>query len=229
MNEQTSQSDQAAQTAGTANDHFKRSFSSLFWGSITAATGLHFAVIFFWPSMEAPDVSVNTDQIEVVDPAVEVEIPPPPEAIRRPATPVITTAEISEEITIEKMTFDVWDSDNLPPPPDEVKTTELSQSPQFVVHTQKPIMQNRAEVDRVLEREYPSLLKDAGIGGTTIVHLFIDEEGIVRNQLVKTPSPHKGLDDAALKIAAVARFSPAYNRDKPVALWIELPISFKAN
>ena len=68
-----------------------------------------------------------------------------------------------------------------------------------------------------------------GIGGTTRVHLFVDEEGIVRNQLVDVSSGHAGLDNAALKVVTVARFSPAQNRDKTVAVWVSMAITFEAN
>ena len=35
-----------------------------------------------------------------------------------------------------------------------------------------------------------------------------------------------GLSEAALKVAEVMRFSPAYNRDKKVQVWVSLPIKF---
>ena len=222
-------SDLVAAAPSTANERFKQSFSSWFWGSITAAVVLHFAVFEFWPRMETADVSINADEMEVVAPPPDVDIPPPPEAIRRPATPVISTAAIDEDLTIETTTFDTWTTDDLPPPPEEAETADISQAPQFVVHTVRPKLLNESEVNRVLEREYPALLKDAGIGGTTTVWMFIDEEGVVQNQQVKVSSGHAGLDNAALKIVTVARFSPAQNRDKTVALWISMDIKFEAN
>ena len=222
-------SDLVAAAPSTANERFKQSFSSWFWGSITAAVVLHFAVFEFWPQMETADVSINADEMEVVAPPPDVDIPPPPEAIRRPATPVISTAAIDEDLTIETTTFDTWTTDDLPPPPEEAETADISQAPQFVVHTVRPKLLNESEVNRVLEREYPALLKDAGIGGTTTVWMFIDEEGVVQNQQVREGSGHAGLDNAALKIVTVARFSPAQNRDKTVALWISMDIKFEAN
>lgn len=228
MNEQDIQSTAAAESAATANDRFKRSFSSWFWGSMTGATALHFAIFAWLPAMAAQDVSFEPDEIPILDAVPEVEIPPPPQAIRRPQTPVITTADIDENITIESTDFGDWDDADLPPPPDQAQTVDISAAPQFVVHTQKPVMLNEPEVKRILEREYPSLLKDAGIGGTTVIHLFIDENGVAQNTLVSVSSGHKGLDDAALKIGLFAKFSPAKNRDKTVALWIELPLTFTA-
>ena len=81
--------------------------------------------------------------------------------------------------------------------------------------------------EEALTREYPPLLRDAGIGGTVEVWFQIDEEGAVRQTLVKTSSGHAALDEAALKVADVIEFTPALNRDKRVPVWISLPITFK--
>lgn len=122
------------------------------------------------------------------------------------------------------------DEVRLPPPPTEAEAEpSLADEPRFVVHTVKPRMLNAEEVNRVLEREYPALLKDAGIGGTTTVWLFVNESGQVANSLVKESSGHRGLDDAALRVVDAATFSPAQNRDEVVALWISLDIRFEAN
>lgn len=220
MSEQT-----ATSVQDTANDQFKRSFSSWFWGSMSAATVLHFAVFAFWPEMTPEDVSMEMDEFEVLDLPPEVEIPPPPEAISRPATPVIATAEIETDITIAPTTFESVSVEDLPPPPDEVET-DISAAPVFTPYTVKPDYTNGAEVMRALEREYPPLLRDAGIGGTTLVWFFIDEQGIVRNQQVQESSGHTALDDAALRVAPVFKFTPALNRDKAVPVWVQLPITF---
>lgn len=228
MNEQNNHPDSHDEGIDSANDRFKRSFSSWFWGSMTAATVLHFIVFAFWPSLEADVMEFGETDIEVVEPIPEVEIPPPPEQIRRPQRPVITDASIDEDITIETTDFQSWDNESLAPPPERAETNDISQAPQFVVTTQDPVLLNETEVDRTLKREYPTLLKDAGISGTTVIHIFIDEDGVVQNTLIDESSGHKGLDDAALKIGLVAKFSPAKNRDKFVALWISMPITFTA-
>ncbi len=117
-----------------------------------------------------------------------------------------------------------------PPHPAEVGAdASLMESPKFVVVTVKSKMLNGDQVGRVQEREYPALLKDAGIGGTTTVHLFIDGTGRVGNALVKESSGHVALDEAALRTVRVARFSPARNRDEAVAVWITLDITFEAS
>src|SRR5690606_13235895 len=85
----------------TANDHFKRSFGSWFWGSTILATILHFVVFAFWPEMEAKgSYGTYTEEFIMVDIPPDVNVPPAPPSIPRPATPVISTAAIPEEITI---------------------------------------------------------------------------------------------------------------------------------
>jgi len=103
---------------------------------------------------------------------------------------------------------------------------DISARPVFTPYTVKPDYINAAEVRAALEREYPPLLRDAGIGGTVIVWFFIDEEGVVRNEVVQTTSGHQALDEAALRVAPVFRFTPALNRDQAVPVWVQLPITF---
>jgi len=210
----------------TANDRFKRSFGAWFWGSMIVATVAHFAVFAFSPEMNTEDFSVVSDQLEAIELPPEIEIPPPPEAIARPATPVIATADIDEDITIAPTTFEDNPVEDLPPPPDEVTTTDISAAPTFTPYTVRPDIKNRGEVARALEREYPPLLRDAGIGGTVQVWFFIDEQGRVQQTQVNESSGHKALDDAAITVASIIQFTPALNRDKTVPVWISLPITF---
>lgn len=102
-----------------------------------------------------------------------------------------------------------------------------SDGPTFTPFTVAPDVTNRAEVGRALEAEYPPLLRDAGVGGTTLLHFFIDAEGVVGDVRVAEGSGHPALDSAALRAAAVFRFTPAMNRNERVPVWIQLPITFQ--
>ena len=93
----------------------------------------------------------------------------------------------------------------------------------------RPRMLNPEELHRALMREYPARLKDRGVGGTTTVQVFIDVEGIVQNQLVSKSSGYRELDNAALKVVRTARFRPANNGEKKVAVWIAIDTSFRAD
>lgn len=210
----------------TANDEFKDSFGNWFWGSMIAATVIHFGIFALWPSMQAEDVSFSTDDIEAIDLPPEIEIPPPPEQIARPATPVIAEADIDEDITIAPTTFEENPVDDLPPPPEE-GGQDIAAAPTFTPYTVAPDVTNRGEVQKALQREYPSLLRDAGIGGTVRVYFFIDENGVVQDTRLDQSSGHAQLDEAAMDVASVMKFSPAMNRDKKVPVWVSLPITFQ--
>jgi protein TonB len=212
----------------TANDRFKRSFGNWFWGSMIAATFVHFLVFQLWPEMVAADVSYEAEELTAIELPPEVEIPPPPERIARPATPVISDVQIDEDITIAPTTFEENPVEDLPPPPTTTAAeTDIAAAPTFTPFTVRPELTNTSEVQRALEREYPPLLRDAGIGGSPVVWFFIDESGNVQDTRLNKSSGHQQLDDAALKVADLMRFTPALNRDKKVPVWVSLPITFQ--
>lgn len=227
MTAQAVPSDTGFTGESTANDRFKKSWDNWFWGSIMAAVLVHFVVFQFWPQMSADDVSFAATEMEAIELPPEIEIPPPPEAISRPATPVIAEAEVAEDITIAPTTFEDNPVSDLPPPPDNSGNADVSANPTFTPYTVGPDLINRDEVGRALQREYPPLLRDAGIGGSTRVWFFIDEEGRVQDTRVETSSGHAQLDEAALKVADLMRFTAALNRDKKVPVWVAIPVSFQ--
>jgi protein TonB len=213
----------------TANDRFKRSFGSWFWGSMIAATVAHFLVFQLWPDMTAADFSVTVTEMESIELPPEIDIPPPPERIARPATPVISATMIDQDITIAPTTFIDNPVADLPPPPVAAGSAagSLMDAPTFTPMTVRPRILNEPEIIRTMEQNYPATLRDAGIGGTVTVHFFVDETGRVRRTEISKSSGQSLLDDAALKVADVYRFSPAQNRDQIVPVWVEFPITFR--
>ena len=116
----------------------------------------------------------------------------------------------------------------LPPPPQTVAIGALSDQPTFTPFTVAPSITNRSEVIDAMEREYPPLLREAGIGGRVRVYFFIDEEGSVQDVRLDQSSGHRALDEAALAVADVYRFSSALNGDEKVPVWVSFPITFQA-
>lgn len=210
------------------NERFKGRFRSVFWGSMILATLAHFAVFAYWPELVTEDFSFTAAELTAVELPPDVEIPPPPKSIARPATPVIATAEVSEEITIAPTTFEHNPVGDLPPPPEVTEEdTDISARPTFTPFTVAPEILNRDEiVDAMLDR-YPSLLKSAGIGGLIRVFFFIDENGTVQDTRIDSSSGYELLDKAALDVASLYRFSPALNRDARVPVWVSFPIEFR--
>ncbi len=212
--------------AKTENDRFKGSFESWLWGSMIAATVFHFMLFQFWPTRTAADVSFTADELVIFELPPEIEIPPPPEAIIRPATPIMALTDIDEDITIAPTTFAENPVDDLPPPPTNDGPVDLSASPVFTPYTVQPEIKNRREVQEALMREYPSILRNAGIGGEVVVWFFISEEGMVLDTSIAESSGRSEFDEAALRVANVFRFSPALNLEQIVPVWIQLPITF---
>ncbi len=227
MNAQAIPAEARSYQLETENDRFKRSFGSWFWGSMITATVFHFMLFQFWPTQTADDVSFAAEELEVIELPPEIEIPPPPEVISRPATPVMAVTEIDDDITIAPTTFADNPVDDLPPPPTNDGATDLAAGPGFTPMTVRPEIRNRSEVQQALMRLYPPILRDAGIGGRVVVWFFISEEGRVLERRVSESSGRVQLDAAALEVADVFRFSPALNREQVVQVWIQLPITFQ--
>jgi TonB family protein len=209
----------------TANDRFKKGFGDWFWVSLILATVLHAAIFFASPTFGTEDYTFGAPELETIDLPDQIEIPPPPEAIQRPATPVIAQATLDDDITIAPTTFEDNPIENLPPPPSADR--DLSAAPVFTPMTVRPQLQNTRAVRAALERFYPPLLRDAGIGGTVKVWFFIDENGRVQRTQINTSSGYDAFDQAALRVADIMEFSPAYNRDQRVPVWVALDITFE--
>ena len=107
------------------------------------------------------------------------------------------------------------------------EAVDISAVPTCTPYTVCPELINERDVQRALEQEYPPILRDAGIGGTVNLHVLIDEEGLVQRTLVAQTSGLTSLDEAALRVANVFRFTPALNLDKIVPVWIAIPITFQ--
>ncbi|HEX7118019.1 MAG TPA: energy transducer TonB [Longimicrobiales bacterium] len=112
------------------------------------------------------------------------------------------------------------------PPP--APADELDGYEAFTPSMVAPRLLNASEVERVLERLYPAVLRDAGIGGTVRVRLWVDETGgVVRAEIAGT-SGYEAMDRAALAVVDRMRLSPALNQGRPVRVQVELPLTFRS-
>lgn len=111
--------------------------------------------------------------------------------------------------------------------------------PPAISFTEKPVLLNRAEVEAALTRVIEEMRGSAGrmspgsmpapplTGGTTDVQVFINVQGVVKHAVVKKSSGDADLDDVALQVARLMRFSPARDGDRPVEVWLDVPIRFE--
>ncbi len=144
----------------------------------------------------------------------QADSPPPPS---RPSVPIESESEdLDEDITIaetELEDFDAWG--DAPPPP-----TNTGPRVKFIPYDDPPVA--RSPINPV----YPEIAQEAGIEGTVIVQAFINAKGIVEETIILKGVPNTGLDEAAAKAIMKTRFRPAKQRDRPVGVWISIPVHF---
>lgn len=85
---------------------------------------------------------------------------------------------------------------------------------------------NGNEMERMLRRVYPPILRNGTVEGRTVVLMYVDRSGLVLDAWVRESSGHQDLDRAALRVARIARFTPAMHDGEAVAVLIILPVSF---
>ena len=210
----------------SANDRFKDKSSSVAATALVLAVVAHAAAFELFPTLSAADFTTSRTAIAVVDLPPETDIPPPPESIRRPATPRVGALQMDEDLTIAPTTFESNPAAQLGPPPSGV-TGDVADRPTFIPYDVAPRLMNKREVVDALARYYPTNLRQAGIAGRVVLWVFIDQQGVVVKSHVEESSGSTRLDAAAQRVAAVMRFSPARNRDKATAVWIAQPINFE--
>ena len=213
----------------TANDRFKRRSTDAIWASVCVAVLVHAAVLALLPSMSVADVGIVSDPLTTIELPPEIVIPPPPEQIARPATPVISDVA-APDVTIPDTRLDTNPMDRplAPPPLTQGVEDEKRRVVTFTPMTVIPELKNRAQVERELERNYPRTLKDAGIGGVPQVLFYIDETGKVLETRLASSSGYDSLDEAALEVGRMMVFTPALNHDRKVAVWVTFPVRFQS-
>ncbi len=100
--------------------------------------------------------------------------------------------------------------------------TSAAEAPAFTPLTLAPQLRNPADVRRALAER----LREMGRGGKVMVGLFVDEHGTVLHTRVDQSSGDAELDRAALEVADSMKFAPALVGDRPVAVWVSVPIAF---
>lgn len=91
----------------------------------------------------------------------------------------------------------------------------------------RPELTNRSEVGRLVERNYPPLLRDAGISGNVTLRFRVNEDGRVDESSIEVlDSSHDGFADAARRAVSRMRFRPAKVNNQAVKVWVQIPVTF---
>lgn len=85
-------------------------------------------------------------------------------------------------------------------------------------------VQELPEPTRRVPPEYPEQARRRGIEGTVLIQALVDEAGVVVDTRIAESIP--ALDEAALAAARQWVFKPALTNNKPVAVWVAIPVRF---
>jgi len=171
--------------------------------------------------LEAKETKEVDVKIEVADipPTEQFKKPPPPP---KPSIPIPTESEdVPEDLTIEATDLDLSDIPPPPPPPEEGDDMNI-----FVPYDEppSPIGGFRA-IQRSLK--YPEIARKAGIEGRVIVQVLVSETGkVIKTRVIKSLG-HSGCDEAAVRAIRNVKWKPALQRDKPVKVWVAIPVIFR--
>ncbi|HLL82783.1 MAG TPA: TonB family protein [Longimicrobium sp.] len=109
-----------------------------------------------------------------------------------------------------------------PPPMDDGRIYDITDI------EDPPRLSNSAVVQRALERNYPPLLRDAGVGGTVNLRFVIRDDGSVDPASVEVlESDNAQFSQAAIVVVERMRFIPGMVNDRPVHTSVQLPITFQ--
>ena len=172
----------------------------------------YFLPRFTTESLEQEFNQIIIEQIDIPQ-TQQIERPPPP---ARPSIPIESEDEdLADDITIEETDlgdFEAWDAP--PPPPSGPQV-------RFIPYDDPPVPLTP------IRPKYPEIAQEAGIEGTVYIQAFIDVKGRVKELKVIKGIPNTGLDEAAIEAIRKTRFRPAKQRERPVGVYISIPVNFK--
>ena len=187
---------------------------------------VHALLLIFFVTPRGEGFEASAEEIEVIDVPPEIKIPPPPEEIARPATPVISDEPVEEDITIAET--EITENEPVPeaPPPPPAAAEEVGSTFTFTPYTVKPKCQGGCTPEDI-PRHVPPMLKRSGVSCTLTVGIRIDTRGNVTATDLLRSSGNNACDQAAQAWAKTTRWSTAYNRDQAVVVWIAQPVTIE--
>jgi TonB family protein len=117
---------------------------------------------------------------------------------------------------------------------DRTERTETALRPQpdfayeVAVLERVPELANKGTIGSIMERLYPRLLQDAGIGGTVVMQFVIEPDGTVDMSSAKVlESSNNQLSEASIKAIERFRFRPGRYKGENVRVLIQMPITWQ--
>jgi len=99
-----------------------------------------------------------------------------------------------------------------------IASDDMPSEGEFVYYEDEPVPVTR------VEPAYPEFAREAQIQGKVTLHVLVGKDGRVKN--VKVIKGVTGLNEAAVDAIKKWVFKPALSNNKPVAVWVEVPMDF---
>ena len=186
---------------------------------ITGLAGILILIFTFLIFPRSTNIMDLDDEIQIIIEQIDIpqteqfDRPPPP---ARPSVPVESESEdIADDVTLDEFNLDEFDAWDAPPPPPEGPRVK------FIPYDDPPVPL------RPIRPKYPEIAQEAGIEGTVVVQVFVDDKGRVKETIILKGIPNTGLDEAAADAIRNVRSRPAKQRERAVGVWISIPVNFR--
>jgi len=166
-------------------------------------------------------VKLEAVQVEEIPQTQQERSAPAPS---RPTVPIASEDEtLPEDETIDFTDIDLDAEPPPPPPPPEAIDDSV---PVFVPHDEPPEpIGGYAAIQSKLV--YPEIARKAGVEGRVMIWAQISVDGsVMRTRVMKSLGPN-GCDEAAICAIKAVKWKPAMQRDKPVRVWVAVPVDFR--
>lgn len=188
----------------SASDPFRRWRVALLVGLLLSAA-IHVLALGLSPVVRLSGGRTEAAELQAVrlpapEPPPDVDIPPAPEPVRRPAPPAES------------------EPGGVPSP---------AEGPTFIPHDVLPRLVNGDEIRSFLQQFYPPVMKELGLEGRVLLWLYLDERGNVVETRIRRSSGHRAFDELARTMAPLMRFRPALNHGQTTPVWVSLPLRFE--
>lgn len=182
--------------------------------------------LFTLPASKSSEAELERSLVEISICERDVENAPPqvvndaPALARAPKPPEVRV--LMSEAMHEGYTLDFPDT-NLPIP-----TIEPADLPREAMDApEQAHVDGEATLSESIRPVYPRFSRMRGEEGDVVVSLNVNSSGTVDEVKLARSSGHTLLDEAAMKAARTARFSPAIRNGEPIASTVTLTISFR--
>ncbi len=174
-------------------------------------------MFYFSPPFEFKPYVLREEYFEAIELPEQFDIPPPPKEVAQPAIPLEAQEgeDVDEEADIAPTSFD--DVESLPPPP----PPPSEQAQEFYAFDEPPML------IKSINPRYPDLARQAGIEGTVLIEVLVNEEGKIEQARVIQSDVTPAMEKAALEAVKKFLFKPAKQRTVPVPARMAIPIRFK--